>query len=398
MTPAAVTDAVPAPPSTAELLAARNAVSPSSTTVPTFQQAVTAALAEHSPSDDESDDDGEQAEGTDESTDDDTDTDDGDEEAPPAQEDDKAPSAPAAKAETTSLISDADLRALQTKYANQPDKLLKEYNRVFTQKLQDVAQQRKAGERAISAHERYGSFIEAYETDPDYTVGELARRHGYTLVKADGTPAAGGTGATTSTKTDDPVAVALADLSPDKLLPRVTELLEGSDVEYMAEPFTRVFSAVLEPLTKAVRAQTAAEVAPLREAHAVNQKRAAVEEAKGVLTAWGAKHPGWEDHRTTMETLADEIQMKPGSDENAYLDRLYHLATREAWEKDRDGQIARAANGAVDKMVKQGAGGSKKARRSTAVPSDQVEEAGPADRAPSFREAADAAVRGVRFR
>jgi hypothetical protein len=99
-----------------------------------------------------------------------------------------------------------------------------------------------------------------------------------------------------------------------------------------------------------------------------------------------------------METLAEDVPMRPGGDEHVYLDRLYHLATREAWEKDRDGQVARAASGAVDKMVKQGAGGSKKARRSTAVPSDQVEEAGPADRPPSFREAADAAVRGVRFR
>lgn len=285
---------------------------------------------------------------------------------------------PAASATTktatadTTLVSDEDFTTLSTTHANDPVALRKALEGVFTKKTQALAAQRKAVER----FESYAPVLEAYESDPLALIRFLAEENGVELVTKDSTAKpATGTATTTETKT-----------AVDGILDTFRQQL-GPELEYLADGLAPAIKGLVESLTKS----TVEEATKPLKAHTDQLlTKAAVEQTETVMKSFGDKRPDWKTHEPAMLALAQKIQPN-GMTELEFLDHLYVVATRDAWEAGKDTRIAEEVKKALKKMEK---GASTTETRQDSTPESQVRRApaGPL----SWRESYELAKQGVR--
>lgn len=287
--------------------------------------------------------------------------------------DEDAPAGPAtataAPAEPV-LVSDTEFTALQAQYANQPERLVKELNRAFTKKTQAIAAERKTFERLRP----YEALVDAYEEDPATTLQTLADEHGYDLVPRGSAKPTGPAADPTPTKSD-------VDEFRDVL---------GPELEYLAEPLAPAVTTLID---RKVAAALTAALGPVRQQQEALVSHAATEQSAAVMTAFGKQHPDWQAHEPAMLALAQQITPK-GMTELAFLEHLYSVATRAAWDADKDAKIADGVQKALKRMQR---GGDATERPTHATPASDVVKGPPTDRPATFEEAAAAARRGERW-
>lgn len=340
---------------------------------PSFQEAFEAAKKEHStPTDEVAEEEAPQTEAS-------TETEEADAQAPDVEAA-KVPAAKVGKADLSSLLTDEEFTSLQTKHADNPVALRKSLEAAFTKKTQAVAEERRSMERL----QPYAELIDAYETDPEATLSALAERHGLQLVRPGETTETGKTAetaATTQASTAEQLAEELR-----------TEL--GEEYEYLVDPLSRALSKVADKLVdQRVKPAIEASTKPLKDQQERILSKAAAEETTAVMTAFGTKHPDWKDHEDAMFAIAQTLDPK-GLGEIDYLERCYQLATRDAWEKDRDANIAAAVKKALAKVQK---GADTTETQTRATPDSEVRLGPPVGRSPTFEEAHAAAKRGERW-
>lgn len=335
---------------------------------PSFQEAFAQAKEQHSKAATEETD--EQAPPAEASTDgdDESETEETAEAAAAAPDAKKAPAAKPATPET--LISPEEFTALQTKHAKDPVALVKALEGAFTKKTQALATKVKSVERL----EQYEPLLDAYEQDPAAVIRLLAEEHGIELVAKGTAPAKEPAASETTT-------------AVDTMLDEFRETL-GPELEYLADGLAPAITKLVEKLTaKTVQAATK----PLEEAQKTLLNKAANEATETVMSTFGTKHPDWKDHEPAMMALAGKIEPK-GMTEIEFLEHLYQVATRDAWEKDKDTQVAEATKKALAKIAK---GAATTETHQVATPESQVRKAPP--ETPSFSEAYEAAKRGERW-
>lgn len=252
------------------------------------------------------------------------------------------------------LLTDAEFGDL-TKTQKDPAKVLAELNKVFTQKTQTLAAERKA----LTKAQPYMELIEAFETDKEGTLAKMAKEMGFTLNK------------------DTVQTEAAAKPAVDDTIAEFKKSL-GPEYEYLAEALAPAVSALVQRVT-------AGAVEPLKKEQATILSKQAEDETTKVMAAFETKRPGWKKHEPAMLALSQKVQPH-GMGELDYLDHLYTMVTMD--ERIADGvkqHIAKVTKAAAES---EGAPGS-------TVPDGQVKT--PAPGKPSFREAAAAALRGERF-
>lgn len=255
----------------------------------------------------------------------------------------------ALEAEATELISKERYDELKS----DPDKLHKELVRAANKKFREVAAVRKS-------LKPYAAFIEALDRDPRKAVMAVGEKLGMKFVDS-----SGGEGAKTTEEVKDEITAKVrtalgeeyGDLA-DKLIPAIQVVAES------------VASKIVGPLTQ-------------RQEELIQDS--AQRESNLALEAFAKKHPDWKKHEGAMVELSEKLQPAKGMSESEYLENLYFLVTREMSSGD---EVRRT----VDRMRSSASGASGK---SSSVPGSKVAER-PA-KLPSFREAADAALRGERF-
>lgn len=343
-----------------------------SSDIPTFEQAAAAAVEEHSKRAPAAE---EHADDADESTQDEETE---DAEGKAAAEAKPAPTK-AAKTDTTEtgLISDEEFSALQTKHANDPVKLKKALDTVFTQKMQAIAEERKGHERLKT----YESIIDAYETDPEAALRALAEDAGFTLAAKGPAPE------TTATK--EATSAAATDAA-EAIMQEFRESL-GPELEYLAEGgLGKAVMGLVERLTKTT---AEAVVKPIQERLQADDARAVETRTQDVLKEFGTKHPDWKDHEQAM--LALGLEPARGVSEVDHLEHLYQLATLKVSEKDRTAQIAAGVEAGVKAALAKMKKGAEGGEHTRSTPEARVA-ARPAG-VPTWEESIEAAKRGERF-
>lgn len=235
------------------------------------------------------------------------------------------------------VLSDEEFEKLQ----DDPAALRKSLQSAFTKKTQALAPAKR--------------LLQALSSNPDQVILELAKARGLKVEAAPATPAAG---ATQDTK--------------DEI------------VEALSEHLGPTAAAQLKPaLEKLVEKY----VGPLREAHEVSLAKAALEQANQVKSEFTKSHPGWEKFEPAMVELAKKIQpsnMSPAE----YMDMLYTVVSGES-------SIAKQVSKTIQRMTKSAASISE-ASVSGATPA-QVKKSLPEGKLPTLKEAAEAALAGIRF-
>lgn len=320
-----------------------------------------------------------ESEQTDPPADDATETDDGDD----GDDDDGGepaetpePATPAKPTDTEvkpedepSLLTDAEFTALQTKHAKDPEALRRELTKVFTQKTQKLAEQRRDTERLAS----YREILDSYEADPEATIEALAHQHGLSIARP-GTsgPAASGTDAPQPT---------VAELDEFK------QLL-GTDLEYLADGAYPAVKALIERHVQAALAQV---VQPIRAQQEAVTAHVASEQTAAVMREFSTKHPDWQSHEPAMLALSKQIKPS-GMSEPDYLEHLYVTVTRGDSARVLEAQVAKQVKATLARMQK----GADSAERSTpSTPGSQIRRS--PTHIPGWEEAAAAARRGERF-
>lgn len=301
-------------------------------------------------------------------------------EAAEAEESKAEPAPPAtptpSESPTDELVSDTEFKAMQAKHANDPEALRKDLLKVFTQKTQKLAEQRKV----TAKYEEYAPIIDAFEADAEATIRALAEQYGVTIAPPAKETAESAPGRTSET---DRAA----------LLAEFKESL-GPELEYLGDALLPAFEKLMDRRLGPAVEQV---VKPLREQSQVIVNRVAKEETAAILGTMKAKYADWDTHQDAMFKLSQQLQPGKGMTEVEYLDSLYKIATRDAWDKAKDStvqaEVGKQVKAALEKMAK-GAGG-KTGPGQTATPEAQVRQrpAGPV----SFRQAARDAAAGVRY-
>ena len=295
-----------------------------------------------------------------------------------AEKDDE--DAPAESETSAEFVSDAEFKAMQAKHGDDPAALRKDLLRVFTQKTQKLSEDRKTTARL----QEYAPIIDAFEADAEATIRALAEQYGVAIAPAGESKDAKATATETSKAIEAERATLLAEFK-DSL---------GPELEYLADHLMPAFEKLLDRRLGPAVEQV---VKPLRDQNQTIVNRVAKEETDSILGSMKAKYADWDTHQDAMFALSQQLQPGKGMTEVQYLDHLYRIATRDAWDKAKDStlqtEVGKQVKAALEKMAK-GAGGST-GRGTTAVPDAQVKQrpAGPV----SFRQAAKDAAAGVQY-
>jgi hypothetical protein len=298
---------------------------------------------------------------------------------PPAPTKGTAAPAPAATAPTESaLLSDTDLEALQTEYADDPKGFASELTRRLTEKVQALPD---ADRSRLARLTEYEPVIDELETDAEGTLARLAREYGYELQPA-----------TAAGETRAPAPAAEAPKLADQILSEVKASF-GDDLDYLADPVAKAITSIVEKLLPPTIA-TATE--PIRSSQEALLDRVATEQTDAVMSAFEKAHPDYKTHEDAMMALSERMPPGKGMTEGEYLESLYTLVTHQstvaATEADVERRVAERVKKALGKITTTAA--------TTEAPSAPVAESHIARRTaqpPTFREAYEAAKRGERL-
>lgn len=235
------------------------------------------------------------------------------------------------------VMTDAEFRALQTQFPDDPAKQRAALNKAWTQKTQalSAAREKIAGQaELLSAIER---------GDPE-TVKRLATQAGLTV--SEKTPA------TTATETVEDASA--------KLLASFAARL-GSEYDFLAPTLA---PAVMEIAQAVAQQIVATQVAPLKEARDREQAEQATKAVTAAVQTFETTHADHATHRAAMLALSAKLPIGPAMEYGEYLELLYHAVGREQ-------QIAEAVTGKIDAMNKaaKGAGGAERTAHDTELAS-----------------------------
>lgn len=240
------------------------------------------------------------------------------------------------------------------KLKDDPAKLLKAVNRAATQKFQALAKERKE-------LKPYASFIRALDKDPEGALRAVAEKMGLKIE--------GGTKAETE-KAIESLADKLTESFRKDLGPEYEDLSDK-----LAVAVHNALQLAVPELTKSSSERIDAVI-----------NDAAAREAADAITAFTKKFPDWKQHEEAMVELSHKIPAGEGVSSDEYMEMLYYLVTRDR----REGEGVKKVIQRMAKSAKAGNG------KDSTVPDKQVAK-GPPSKAPSFREAAAAAMRGERW-
>ncbi len=270
--------------------------------------------------------------------------------AKPVQQTQESEEVPGASLEGTGdqdqLLDDADFERLK----NDPAKLRRELQKRFTQKTQALAEQRKK-------FENYQSFIESLERDLIGTLRIVAEQSGHKLVKADEVPASAPTQRQVKTSVE------------------VLKKYLGTEYEGLAE----VLAPAIEEIADM---KTAQRVKPLEQSTQETTRKLAQEAMGREVEAFAKTHADFEQVRPKMNEIAKSLLPGPGMTPQKWLETLYKLATV-------DRPVAQVTKEVVAKINKTPANSEQ--QNSGANPQDVVSTA---DQITSLRQAFDLALKG----
>lgn len=217
------------------------------------------------------------------------------------------------------LISDAEFKALQAQHADDPAALKKSLLGAYTKKTQALATQR----RSVQRLEQYAPILDAFEADPEATLRALIEEQGIDIAKW--IPATEGTA-------DPGKAKAAADAERASLMTDAQEVL-GPELDYLADPLVKLFEKLLERRGPAYVDRA---VQPLKQATERLTGKTLQDESASIMTQFETKRPDWKTHEPAMNKLAAQMTPAPGMTELDWLDTLYKVASRDAWEAGRE--------------------------------------------------------------
>lgn len=218
-------------------------------------------------------------------------------------------------------------------YRKDPDKFYKEINRAFTQKRQGDAVAVKL-------------FKALQGADKEQVIAAIAGQMGLVVGKKP-----------PKEETFKPLVDIFGEEGARQVVPAISQIIQ-------------------EHIDKAV--------GPIKEQQERNDQATAVTQSKAVMAEFSTRHPDWKKYEDRMTKIGMEFIPAKAIDPGKYLDMLYRLATEEATE-------AKATRAAVDRM------GRAAANTGTAGGTSQGKVATAPRKVPTFKEAADAAKRGIRF-
>lgn len=173
-------------------------------------------------------------------------------------------------------------------WATLPPEIRKQVNRIFTQKTQEIADERK----------KYGSYAQlaqALEADPDTTVELLAKHRGFEVRR----PQA-------------PVQTPQEQAVKDEHL---------AELEAQFGPAGA--KAVLAVAEQIADRKAEARIKPLAEHHAQTQIAQEKAEATTAIEALTKEFPDWKQHEASMSQLAQKLSPGPGMSKLEYARLLY---------------------------------------------------------------------------
>ncbi len=190
-----------------------------------------------------------------------------------------------------------------------PEELRKALNKAFTQKTQELSEQRK----------QMGPYLElakSLENDPKGTIQELAKRFGVTA---------------TEEKTVH---------ATEQIVDKVSAILQKTLGPEAGELVTALSTAIREAATEASQSLILKEVEPLKQQAMEERERTVTENVKQNLEAFGKDHPDWKQYEPKMVELSNKFQ--PSKDPTTgeyptwkeYMESLYVLATAGAKKAD----------------------------------------------------------------
>ena len=237
---------------------------------------------------------------------------------------DTAPAA-GASSESADLITDAELRALQTQF---PDDLVKQraaLNKAWTQKTQALAAERQK----LSAQ---AELLAELERNGPETVRRLAQQVGLTVTETAPT--------TTAEATVQDASAQLLEGFKAKL---------GPEYDFLAPALA---PAVMEIAQAVAQQIVSTQVEPLKQAREREQAEQTSKAVTDAVTAFEGTHADHATHRAAMLALSAKLPIGPDMAYGEYLDLLYHAVTREQ-------QIAEAVRSKIAAMTSaaQGTGG-----------------------------------------
>lgn len=232
--------------------------------------------------------------------------------------------------------------------AGDPHAIRKAMNRSYTQKMRDLAAQRKA---IPIEHQEAVRLVERLNSDPVRTLAALAQNIGLQLQR----PSQDQQSQATKDEVREALAEALGQDAASKAMPAFERLID------------RVVGKVVAPIKQSLDIQRAQEAEVL---------------SKAAIDGLTQKHPNWKNFEPKMMELAGKLDPK-GMPEDEYLDLLYTVASK-------DQRVADDTAKTIEKIGKAAKASTTPGRT---VPSAQVQNS---PKRMTFKEAAAMALRGER--
>ena len=274
----------------------------------------------------------------------------------PAEETPVAEAAPATEEpaptnKDTDLLTAEEETALRETAKNDPEQLVAGFKKAFYGKTQTLAEEKRALAKTAE-------FQKALLDNPDSTLADLAKQHGYTLTKP------------------TPVAPP-AEVEFDAEQVVAAEL--GEDLAFLAPQLTRAVTKLAEHIT-------GRQLKPTQEQTAYLSDQAARSALDSLYGEFEKTNPGWKEHLPAMDAMSQKFPYTDGTDRLEYMSAMLRLSTPDS---------APAGNGqktadVVAKLTKAAAASDEINR--PALTDSRAKVAPPG--LPTFMEAAEAAERG----
>lgn len=192
----------------------------------------------------------------------------------------------------------------QKSWTNLPPEARKHFNRLYTQKTQELSAQKKEHENAVA-------LVEALkdESRRGTTLEFIAKSLGYQVSKPE---------------------IPAAQQAKDEIFTQLSE--------QFGEPAAQVILKAAEQIAEK-------KVEPIQSARQQETQAAMARENKAIEEAFAAKHPDWKQYESRMTEIGQILRPGPGADKTAYIEHLYFLARR-------DGSEAQVVKEVAERMAK----------------------------------------------
>ncbi len=276
-------------------------------------------------------------------------------EAPPAQEPEPAAEPSETGPPEDTLLSPDEVSKLSAK----DRKLYEKAQKVFTQKTQKIAAERKEYENFRKTFDEWKPLIDAFTNDPDSAIKQIAERRGLKFAPQ-----------------DTPI--------PEQAKETVAQLPE--EWQFLKPVFDTLAQRVREETLREVRG----EIEPIRAAQDMAISNAVAAETKSTLEAFSAKYPGWQKLEPKMLELGAKFMPAEGAmTDFEYMETLYKLVNEPQTNADQTRRVIDKINKVVENSEPI-TNGTPEARVEHIMPNDVT----PRNR---LRKAAEAARQGIRW-